>query len=41
MPDPISPDCKAGKHPVHPDEAWDDEKDEITECRCECHKEEP
>lgn len=38
--EPISPDCAAGKHPVHPDEAWDDVADVEVPCACPCHAEE-
>lgn len=38
--EPISPDCAAGKHPVHADEAWDDVADVEVPCACPCHTEE-
>lgn len=33
----LSPDCKAGKHPLHQDEAWDDAADVEVPCECPCH----
>lgn len=30
----ICPECKAGKHDNCDGTAWDDEKDELTECFC-------
>lgn len=33
----LSPDCKAGKHPLHQDEAWDDDADVEVPCGCSCH----
>ena len=35
----LSPDCRAGKHPMHPDEAWDDAADVEVPCTCACHAE--
>jgi hypothetical protein len=32
-----SPDCRDGKHPLHPDTAWDDDADEEVPCQCPCH----
>lgn len=33
----ISPDCHAGKHPLHQDEAWDAVADVEVPCECPCH----
>lgn len=33
----LSPDCRAGKHPLHQDEAWDDAADVEVPCECSCH----
>lgn len=33
----LSPDCRAGKHPLHQDEAWDDVADVEVPCQCPCH----
>lgn len=40
-PEPISPDCRAGKHPAGwTDTAWDDDADVEVPCQCACHDEE-
>lgn len=33
----LSPDCRAGKHSLHQDEAWDDDADVEVPCQCPCH----
>lgn len=34
----ISPDCRTpGKHKACSGDAWDDERDVLTQCACECH----
>lgn len=34
---PLNPDCAAGKHHACRGDAWDDQTDEPTPCRCACH----
>jgi hypothetical protein len=38
VPEPISPDCEQRKHQACSGDAWDMLRDELTECRCECHR---
>lgn len=35
----LSPDCAAGKHaPACVGQAWDEERDCLTRCECDCHR---
>lgn len=36
MTDPISPDCRDGKHRACVGDAWDDDADALTACACDC-----
>ena len=33
----MNPECRDGKHPNCDGQAWDDDADELTACRCSCH----
>lgn len=34
----MNPDCRVGKHPACNGDAWDFDKDDSTNCTCECHE---
>lgn len=33
----LGPDCRDGKHRACDGSAWDEARDEVMSCRCECH----
>jgi len=36
-PNPMNPDCRAGKHQACAGDAWDETNDQPAQCTCPCH----
>lgn len=34
----MNPDCINGKHTACAGDAWDDDTDSLTDCKCWCHQ---